>query len=175
MKNGQRVLVVDDEVFVQEVARTMLTQRGYIVETACNGAEAHACFDARRPDIVICDVIMPDMDGVTFFARTRKAGHKTPFLFLTSVRDGNLAAAAMRAGASGYCYKPMDVDALVQEVERLTVITRGDNQTPPPSLNATQSGGRVSFSGDTYVPEPCGDDQRDPADNPRPGEEDPWG
>jgi two-component system KDP operon response regulator KdpE len=115
MSGGARVLVVDDEPGILRALRTNLTGHGFQVETAETGAAALASFRVRKPDLVILDLGLPDMDG-TEVIRAVRLESSVPILVL-SVRGGERdKVAALDLGADDYLTKPFGVDELLARV-----------------------------------------------------------
>jgi len=115
-----RVLVVDDERAIRRFLRTSLAAKGYVVFEATNGAEALESVVRDRPDVVILDLGLPDMDGTQVTARLREWS-RLPIIIL-SVRDQEAdKIAALDAGADDYLTKPFGVGELMA---RMRVILR---------------------------------------------------
>ncbi len=119
--NAPLVLVVDDDPDILEAICDILGTESYRVARARNGLEALERVDAERPDVILLDLMMPVMDGVTFAQalRQRPAASDVPILIISA--DGNLQRAAS-VNARGYLAKPFDIDALLAHV---AAITRG--------------------------------------------------
>jgi DNA-binding NarL/FixJ family response regulator len=116
-----RVIVVDDHAMVREGLAAVLTVEGDIdvVALAANGAEAVALVEERTPDVVVMDLSMPVMDGVTATRAVRAASPDTRVLVLTSFTDRERVRRALEAGATGYQLKdaePADLRAAVRAV-----------------------------------------------------------
>ncbi len=113
------VLVVDDDPDILEAICDILGTESYRVARARNGLEALERVDAERPDVILLDLMMPVMDGVTFAAalRQRPAVADVPILVISA--DGNPARAAS-VNARGYLAKPFDIDALLAHVAAIT-------------------------------------------------------
>ena len=111
----KRILVVDDERQITRMLRASLQTSGYEVETAGNGREALEIFEARRPDMVITDLAMPEMDGLKLTQAIRLRAN-TPVLVL-SVRDSDaIKVTALDEGADDYITKPFSVPELLARV-----------------------------------------------------------
>lgn len=105
MTESVRVLIVDDEPAIRRYLRTILTAHGYMVYEATRGAEAISEVTAQRPDVIVLDLGLPDMDGVQV-TRVLREWSQTPILIL-SVRGGETdKIAALDAGADDYLTKP---------------------------------------------------------------------
>ncbi len=116
--NG-RVLVVDDEQDLRSLVRDLLEERGYAVKEASGGAEGLRVLYAERPDAVILDLGMAEMDGWRALTRIRELSHELPVLILSS-RAGDLdKVRGLRAGADDYLAKPFFGEELVARVEAL--------------------------------------------------------
>lgn len=110
-----RILVVDDERQITRVLRTSLESHGYTVSVAQDGAEGLRMFEASRPNLVITDLSMPNMDGVELTSHIRKLSD-VPVIVL-SVRDQDLTkVAALDAGADDYVMKPFSTPELLARV-----------------------------------------------------------
>ncbi len=120
------VLVVDDDPDLLEAICDILGTESYRVARARNGLEALERVDAERPDVILLDLMMPVMDGVTFAQalRQRPAASDVPILVISA--DGNPQRAAS-VNARGYLAKPFDIDALLAHV---AAITRGGEREP---------------------------------------------
>jgi two-component system, OmpR family, KDP operon response regulator KdpE len=119
-ETGLRVLVVDDERSIRRFLRTSLTANAYLVFEASNGAEALEAVVQDRPDVMILDLGLPDMDGTQVTTRLREWSH-IPIIIL-SVRDQEAdKIAALDAGADDYLTKPFGVGELMA---RMRVVLR---------------------------------------------------
>jgi CheY-like chemotaxis protein len=118
------VLVVDDDPDILEAICDILEAEGYDVARARHGEEALARVEARRPDVILLDLMMPVMDGVAFSQalRLRPAVRDVPIVVISA--DGNPQRAAA-VGATGYLAKPFDIEALLAQVAGIT------RSTPP--------------------------------------------
>ncbi len=115
-----RVLVVDDEPIVREVLAKYLERAGFAVETAADGERAIDAYEARRPDLVVLDLMMPKVDGLEVFGwiRSRAA---TPVIMLTAKGEETERIAGLELGADDYVAKPFsprEVTARVKAVLR---------------------------------------------------------
>ena len=112
------VLVVDDEDLVRMLARETLEQNGLEVCEASNGVEGVKQFAARRPDLVVLDVMMPEMDGFTACSKLRGSvgGSRVPILIMTGLDDAVSIASAYEHGATDFITKPINPTILVHRV-----------------------------------------------------------
>ncbi len=113
-----RVLVVDDEASARSGLEKLLSQDGFIVDTAEDGAAALEIAAERPPAVVVTDLKMPGMDGLSLLRKLREQDPHIPVIVVTAFGDVSSAVAAMRDGADDYLTKPVDVDALVVSIER---------------------------------------------------------
>ena len=110
-----RVLVVDDERQITRMLRTSLQAAGYAVDTAANGLEGFQQFESSRPDLVITDLAMPEMNGLDLTRAIRRVA-ETPIIVL-SVRDADtMKVAALDDGADDYLTKPFSMPELLARV-----------------------------------------------------------
>jgi two-component system KDP operon response regulator KdpE len=113
--SGPLVLVVDDEPRILRLVSITLESEGFRVETATSGEDALAAAGRRRPDLVLLDVVLPDVDGIEVMARLR-AGHHVPVI-LVSARGSTLERLrGLDLGADDYIAKPFRPDDLVARV-----------------------------------------------------------
>jgi two-component system KDP operon response regulator KdpE len=120
-KSGLRVLVVDDELAIQRFLRVALNGQGFVVSVVGTGEQALQALTLERPDLVILDLGLPDMDGVEVTRRLREWS-QVPVIIL-SVRDQEMdKIAALDAGADDYLTKPFGVGELLARIR--TVLRR---------------------------------------------------
>jgi len=114
----QRVLVIDDDASLRYTLEAVLSDAGFIVETAESGEKGLLAFETRGADVVLTDLAMPEMDGMQVLERLRAQDPSVPVLMLTAHGSERHAVAAMKAGASDYLPKPFDPDELTLSVKR---------------------------------------------------------
>lgn len=107
MNKRIRTLLTDDHLMVREGLRTLLSEEPDIevIGEASNGAEAVALVETLKPDVVLMDLLMPDMDGIEAIRRIRALNHGCYVLALTSFADDQKVREAIQAGATGYLLK----------------------------------------------------------------------
>jgi two-component system response regulator PilR (NtrC family) len=118
-QNGQRqarVLVVDDERSMRELLAIVLQREGYEVLTAEDGQTAIATLEREPVDLLICDIKMPDMNGVEVLRAAKRIDHDMVAMMVTAFASTQTAVEAMRLGACDYLSKPFDVDELRMKV-----------------------------------------------------------
>jgi len=113
-----RILVVDDEASARSGLEKLLKQSGYDVATAADGAIALEVAAERAPDVVVTDLKMPNMDGMTLLAKLREQDDELPVIVTTAFGDVNSAVDAMRKGAADFITKPIDFDVLSLAIDR---------------------------------------------------------
>jgi diguanylate cyclase (GGDEF)-like protein len=109
-------LVVDDGPVECLAGKAMLEKLGFTVTTASTGEEALSLLQERRVDLVLCDISMPGMGGLTLMETTRAHPHPPPFIISTSHDDAEHAVSSLHRGAYGYLTKPLRFDALRETV-----------------------------------------------------------
>ncbi len=112
------ILVVDDEEAIREVVTTMLASRGYECTAVCNGRQAQEYVRQQTPDLVLSDMIMPEMDGIKLLEWLREYDQDLPVIMVTAIHDISTALAAIRRGAYDYILKPFEKDQLFLGVRR---------------------------------------------------------
>ncbi|MGA5423829.1 response regulator transcription factor [Streptomyces lavendulocolor] len=117
--DADRILIVDDEPAVREALRRSLAFEGYGTDVAVDGADALARMDAYAPDLVVLDVQMPRMDGLTAARRIRAAGSTVPILMLTARDTVGDRVTGLDAGADDYLVKPFELDELFARIRAL--------------------------------------------------------
>lgn len=124
-----RLLVVDDETNLRSMLCAALSHRGFDVEHVDNGHAALVAVERDRPDLVVLDVLMPELDGFEVCRRLRASGDHTPVLFLTARDDVADRVHGLSLGADDYLQKPFNLDELVARA--LAILRRSNAATPP--------------------------------------------
>jgi two-component system, sensor histidine kinase and response regulator len=121
-----KVLVVDDNADNRALAEATLSEEGYEVVLAAGGTEGLALFERERPDCVLLDVRMPDLDGFEVCTRIRvlPEGAHTPIVFLTALRDVDTFDRALRAGGDDFLTKPVRPTELIVRVQAALKLKR---------------------------------------------------
>jgi DNA-binding NarL/FixJ family response regulator len=115
------VLIVDDHAVVRQGLQVLLASRPevQVIGEAADGAQAMQLVQALRPDVVLLDLLMPEMDGVAVAQQVRQLGLPSKILILSSSLDDQRVLAAVRAGADGYILKASRVGELIQTIVRV--------------------------------------------------------
>src|SRR5258708_1856798 len=108
MPETWRLLLVYDDLDILELLTIRLKTQGYTLRTATNGEEAYPAAVDFNPHLIICDVVMPKVDGPTFCRRMRSEGNNVPFLFLTAKGQPRDKVEVLSAGADDYLTKPFE-------------------------------------------------------------------
>jgi len=124
-----RVLVVDDEPNIRELVQVALKFHGCTVSTASNGSEAIRQAEIAMPDLIVLDVMLPDIDGFEVCRRLRAAGNEVPVIFLTARDTSSDTVTGLAIGGDDYVTKPFSVEALVARVR--AVLRRASRAARP--------------------------------------------
>ncbi|WP_019631772.1 response regulator transcription factor [Actinomadura atramentaria] len=116
MSGNQRVLVVDDEAGIRDLMRTALRFHGFDAAVAGTGAEALLEARRHRPDLVLLDVMLPDLDGFEVCRMLRADGDDVPVIFLTARDAPADTVTGLSIGGDDYVTKPFSIEALVARV-----------------------------------------------------------
>ncbi|HXX90949.1 MAG TPA: response regulator transcription factor [Acidimicrobiales bacterium] len=117
--SAPRILVVDDEPYITDLLGAALRFEGFEVETAASGAEALALAHQGSHDLMLLDVMLPDVTGTEVCRRLRDEGYPTPVLFLTARDATEDKVVGLRAGGDDYVSKPFSLDELVARIQAI--------------------------------------------------------
>lgn len=112
-----RILVVDDEENIRFLVTTALSLSGMDTVTAASGFEALDQIYRERPDLLVLDIMLPDLDGFALLRRLRDQGNQTPIIFLTARHQSADRVRGLSEGGDDYIVKPFDVAELVARVQ----------------------------------------------------------
>ena len=115
----ERILIIDDDPSVTSVVKRGLAYEGFAVETASSGAEGLALLREHPVDLLILDVMMPEMDGFEVLRRVRTDDNRLPILFLTAKDAPSDQVQGLESGADDYIVKPFTFDVLLARVHAL--------------------------------------------------------
>jgi two-component system, OmpR family, response regulator len=128
MTDGDRipkVLVVDDELNIRELVQVALKFHGCAVTTSATGRDALRLAETGQPDLVVLDVLLPDIDGFEVCRRLRASGNDVPVIFLTARDTTSDTVTGLALGGDDYVTKPFSVEALVARVRAVLRRTTG--------------------------------------------------
>jgi DNA-binding NtrC family response regulator len=111
-----KLLFVDDDPAVLRSLGEYFSRLGHEVHRAANGKDGVAAWESVRPDVTVCDLAMPEMDGFAVLERLRR--HSAVIIMLTGYGDIESAVRAMRLGAENFLTKPIEMSHLVEAVEK---------------------------------------------------------
>ncbi|MDV3296907.1 MAG: response regulator transcription factor [Brachybacterium paraconglomeratum] len=120
-----RLLVVEDEPNIRELLATSLRFAGFEVETAEDGASALALAEQANPDLVVLDVMLPDLDGFEVTRRLRAQGRRQPIVFVTARDSVGDTVQGLTVGGDDYITKPFSLEEVVARIRAVLRRTRG--------------------------------------------------
>ncbi|MHB8906941.1 MAG: response regulator transcription factor, partial [Melioribacteraceae bacterium] len=114
----KKILVIEDEKDIREVINALLTEEGYAVYSAKNGKDGIELAKNEIPNLIICDIMMPGMDGYTVLKELSKnsSTKSIPFIFLTAKVERNDLRFGMELGADDYLFKPFKSEELLKSI-----------------------------------------------------------
>lgn len=115
---GEKILVCDDEEAIREVVSTLLEAQGYRCTVVPDGSQAIQQIQSDSHDLVLSDIVMPEMDGMRLLRQLRDRDKDIPVIMVTAMHDISIALEAIRAGAYDYILKPFEKDQLYHSVRR---------------------------------------------------------
>jgi two-component system OmpR family response regulator len=128
-----RLLVVEDEPNIVELLSASLRLAGFQVATATSGLEALQAVQRHRPDLVVLDVMLPDLDGFDVARRLRTGDTRTPVLFLTARDATEDKVRGLTLGGDDYVTKPFSLEEVVARIRAVLRRTRAGSSPPPPT------------------------------------------
>ncbi len=155
MATHAHILVVDDDVRIAASIRRALAYEGYEVTTVGDGPAALAAAHARPPDLILLDVMLPGLDGLTVCRKLRERGIRTPVLMLTARGEVTDRVAGLDSGADDYLGKPFSFDELLARLRALhrraadaaqIVLLAGDLRLDPAARRVFRGGAEIELS-----------------------------
>ncbi len=144
MESAQRtVLVVDDEDVIRETVREILTDEGYHVVAAANGSEVLGLVEKERPDVILLDIWMPEMDGIVLLRQIKREHPDARIVMISGHGSIHTAVTATQLGAFDFIEKPLSLDGLLATVERAC----GDAGREGPAADAVTRALRAGVPG----------------------------
>jgi two-component system OmpR family response regulator len=125
-----RVLIVDDEPNIRDLLATSLRFAGFDIQTAANGTAAVAAVTESEPDIILLDVMLPDMNGFSVTKKLRSAGIQAPILFLTARDEVEDKITGLTVGGDDYLTKPFSLDEVVARIQAILRRTKSAEAEP---------------------------------------------
>ena len=125
------IAVVDDEPSIRDLLTASLHFSGFDVVSAANGTEAINVIEKSHPDLIILDVMLPDIDGFTVTRRIRDDGITAPVLFLTARDDTQDKVMGLTVGGDDYVTKPFSLEEVVARIRAILRRTRQDEEDGP--------------------------------------------
>lgn len=112
-----RIMLVDDSRLMRNIQKAVLVQLGHTeIAEACDGQDALSKIAGFRPDLLLVDWIMPNMDGLTFVRTFRQTNKTTPIIMVTTEAEKGRVVEAIKAGVNNYVVKPFTPDLLSQRI-----------------------------------------------------------
>jgi len=130
-----KLLVVEDEPNILELLAASLRYAGFEVVTAAAGTEAVQAAQRHRPDLIVLDVMLPDMDGFDVLHRLRGGGTRTPVVFLTARDSTEDKIRGLTLGGDDYVTKPFSLEEVIARINAVLRRTRGGASEPSPRLS----------------------------------------
>ena len=119
MTTGPRILIVDDEPNIRDLLTTSLRFAGFAVRAVGNGAAAISAVIEEEPDLIVLDVMLPDINGFGVTKRLRASGYTSPILFLTAKDDTEDKITGLTVGGDDYVTKPFSLDEIVARIKAI--------------------------------------------------------
>lgn len=118
---GKTVMVIDDSASIRQVMSLTLSKAGYDVTEACDGADALGKLNGQKINLIVCDVNMPNMDGITFLRSIKeRPGYRfTPVIMLTTESQEAKKQEGKAAGARAWVVKPFKPEQMLEAVSKL--------------------------------------------------------
>ena len=158
---GEHLLLVDDEDNLRSMLEAALRHNGFEVTSAANGRDALEHATAARPDLIVLDVMLPDLDGFEVCRRLRSDGHRTPVLFLTAKDATEDKVRGLTIGGDDYLVKPFSLEELVARAQAVlrraglaradeTVVRCADLEMDDDAHRVTRAGREIALSPTEY-------------------------
>ena len=155
MKQEPLVLVVDDDEAIRTALERALRLEGFAVQVAEDGLRALELVEESRPGVIVLDVVMPNLSGITVVSRLRARGNDVPICVLSARDEVQDRVAGLEAGADDYVIKPFDLEELVARLRALLrrgpssegdVLRVGDLIIDPSQRMVTRAGREVTLT-----------------------------
>jgi two-component system OmpR family response regulator len=150
-----RLLIVDDEPNILELLAASLRFAGFEVQTATNGHEALAVAQTYRPDLLVLDVMMPEIDGFTVVRRLRESGVRSPVVFLTARDTTQDKVTGLTLGGDDYVTKPFSLEEVIARIR--AVLRRTSAATSAPDARSRLTFADIELDEDSHEVFKCGE------------------
>ena len=114
-----KVMIVDDSLFMRDHLAKLLTEHSYQVILAENGEEAVKTYRSAKPDVVLMDVTMPQMNGLSALVEIRQFDRRAKVIMLTAIDENLLSSQAISMGAKDFLTKPVPLDKLLMALQKV--------------------------------------------------------
>ena len=139
-----KILLIEDDLKISQFLQEGLQQSGYVVETATDGEFALELLSVNAYDLIVCDVMLPKIDGIKVVETYRRTDSKTPILFLSAKRTVDDRILGLQSGGDDYLTKPFSLSELLARVQAL--LRRTTTLTSEPQASSTVlTGGDISI------------------------------
>lgn len=122
MQEKKRVLIVDDDKDIVSIVKAILSGRGWDIEAAYSGQEALEAVTSQKPDIILLDIMMPEMNGIEVLKRLKKIDADARIIMITAFGDVESYLDSMELGAYEYINKPFETDELLEMIDRVAAV-----------------------------------------------------
>jgi len=118
---GKKILIVEDEADIREALKSIFatTDKDYELYEAVDGAEAISKYKKFNPDLILLDILMPEVDGLQVVKKVLTYNPKANILIITALGDKRIVAQAVRMGVKGYITKPFEFQRIIETVEKI--------------------------------------------------------
>ena len=113
------IMVVDDAAFMRMRCKKLLAQSGYDVLEAATGAQAVETYKTNKPDVVLLDITMPDMDGLTALKEMKKLDPNARVAMVSAMGQQSVVMEALKSGAKDFVVKPFEPDRVLATIKKL--------------------------------------------------------
>ena len=140
-----KILIVDDEPNIRDLLTTSLRFAGFAVQAVGNGAAAISAVLKEEPDLILLDVMLPDISGFSVTQRLRESGYNSPILFLTAKDDTADKIKGLTIGGDDYVTKPFSLDEIVARIKAILRRTVAEEEGEP-----VLTAGEIRMDQDTH-------------------------
>jgi len=148
MQNAKHILLVEDEEHLLKIIKLNLELEGYSIETAITGAEALKKYQQSNFDLIILDVMLPEVNGYDVCEEIRKENTQVPILFLTAKGSSDEKVKGLKLGADDYLAKPFNLEELLLRVQIL--VKRSNSSISQKPIEAIVKFGNSEINFNTY-------------------------